>query len=108
VGIIIAILASTSGKSSNSSSKLTDAYGHDRFDAQVIAQKVIKEHLKSLASAKFCKSNEHDTTCLNNTWTVVGWVDAENSFGATLKNTFTVKITFISKDKYTVDSYTIQ
>ena len=85
-----------------------DNYGHDQFDAISIAESVVKGNLKSPSTAEFCKSSQMTVTHSGNTWTVKGWVDAQNSFGATLRNDFTVKITFTSKDKYTVDSCTIK
>lgn len=84
-----------------------DSFGHDKFDAFVIAEKTVKAQLKSPSTAKFCKTTEATISCSGNTWTVSGWVDAQNSFGATLRNNFTVKFTFSSSDKYTVSSCNI-
>lgn len=84
-----------------------DSYGHDKFDAMVIAEKVVKDNLKSPSTAEFCKSSEYTVSCVGNTWTVKGYVDAQNSFGATLRNNFTVKFTFSSSNEYTVDSCSI-
>ena len=111
VGAGIAFMAGQSGSSKPSvnsgySSK-TDDYGHDEFDAVVAAENVVKNKLKSPASAKFCKHKEYTITRSGNTWTIKGYVDAQNSFGATLRNTFTVRITFTSSNKYTIDSCVI-
>lgn len=84
-----------------------DSYGHDKFDAMVIAEKVVKGNLKSPSTAEFCSSSEYTVSCVGNTWTVKGYVDAQNSFGATLRNNFTVKFTFSSSNEYTVDSCSI-
>ena len=84
-----------------------DSYGHDRFDAIVVAEKIVKDNLKSPSTAKFCGNSDYTVTCSGNTWTVKGYVDAQNSFGATLRNNFTVKFTFISSDRYTIDSCNI-
>lgn len=80
-----------------------DDYSHDKYDALAIAKKVVKEKLKSPATAVFCDSSECTISCVGNTWTISGYVDAQNSFGATLRNNFKVKITFSSSNKYTVD-----
>ena len=93
-------LVGDSGSSGNS----TDSYGHDKSDAIVIAKKTVKNNLKSPSTADFCSTSEATITCDGNTWTVKGWVDAQNSFGATLRSNFTVKFTFTSSDKYTIDS----
>lgn len=76
-----------------------DGYGHDQADAIVIAEKYVKENLKSPSSARF--SNEK-ASLSGSTWTVNGNVEADNSFGTKIKNKFTVTITFTSKNNYTV------
>lgn len=91
----------------NSTSSNEDSYGHDKFDAMVIAEKVVKGNLKSPSTAEFCSSSEYTVSCVGNTWTVKGYVDAQNSFGATLRTNFTVKFTFSSSNEYTVDSCSI-
>lgn len=82
----------------------TDSYGHDKNDAMRIAKEVVKEYLKSPSSAMFCSTSDATFSCDGESWTVSGWVDAQNSFGVFLRNSFVVTITFTSSDKYTVDS----
>ena len=98
--------AQSSGSSKSQSTK-GDSYGHDKYDAITIAEKVVKNKLKSPSTAKFCKSSEYTVSCVGNSWTVTGYVDAQNDFGATLRNNFTVKFTFSSSSQYTVDSCSI-
>jgi hypothetical protein len=90
------------------SNRLEDGYGHNEFDAVVVAEKVVKSKLKSPSTAEFCKHREYTITCSGDTWTIKGYVDAQNSFGATLRNNFTVKITFTSSTKYTIDLCSIK
>lgn len=94
----------TNQNANKTASSKKDDYGHDMYDALAIAEKAVKEKLKSPATAVFCKSSEYTVSCVGNTWTISGYVDAQNSFGATLRNTFNVKITFSGSNKYTVDS----
>lgn len=94
--------SSVSGGSSS-----TDNYSHDKFDAMTIARKIVKNKLKSPSTAKFCDTTDASISCSGNTWTVRGWVEAQNSFGAVIRNNFTVKFTFTSKDVYTIDSCSI-
>lgn len=103
------LLGNAMNKSSSSSSKSssdTDSYSHDKYDAQVLAEKEVKNRLKSPSSADFCWSPTVSRS--GNTWTVSGYVDAQNSFGATVRSNYTVKITFTSKDYYRVDSCSIK
>lgn len=93
-----------SGLDSNSNE---DGYGHDRYDAIVIAEKIVKSELKAPSTAEFCSNSEYTVSCVGNTWTVKGYVDAQNSLGATLRNNFTVKFTFSSSNEYTIDSCSI-
>lgn len=52
-----------------------DSYGHDKFDAFVIAEKAVKDKLKSPSTAQFCTTTEATIGRNGNTWTVKGWVD---------------------------------
>lgn len=106
-----ALLAGTSGNTSSGvsiSSSVEDNYGHDEFDAEVIAEKIVKSNLKSPSTAKFCKHSEYTITCSINTWTVRGHVDAQNSFGAVIRNEFTVQFTFTNSEKYTIEYCNIE
>lgn len=95
----------SSDKSKNKN--VEDSYGHDRFDAIVIAKKVVSSNLKSPTTAEFCGNSDYTISRSNNTWTVSGWVDAQNGFGATLRNNFTVVFTFTGNSTYTIDSCNI-
>jgi|GEM_PF-2959289 len=85
------------------SNRLEDTCGHDEFDAVVVAEKAVKSKLKSPSTAEFCSHKEYSITCSGDTWTVSGYVDAQNSFGATLRNDFTVMFTFENSERYTID-----
>ena len=82
----------------------TDSYGNTSSDARIAAEDIVRDNLKSPSSADFCGASKYTITRSGNTWTVRGYVDAQNSFGATLRNDFTVVITFTSDTKYTIDS----
>ena len=79
-----------------------DSYGHNKYDAITIAEKEVKAKLKAPSTAKFSSSSETSVTRSRNTWRVTGWVDAQNGFGTTVRNSYTVKIEFASSDTYTV------
>lgn len=80
-----------------------DAFGNEEFDAFWDAKCEVEKQLKSPSTAKFCSSHEAEIIRNGNTWSVEGWVDAQNSFGATLRNEFVVKITYTAKDTYNVE-----
>lgn len=80
-----------------------DRYGHDWADMIVIAEDAVKEQLKSPSTAEFSPKDETTFTIEDNVWEISGWVDAQNSFGATIRNTYTVKVTFDSETKYTIN-----
>ena len=91
------------GLAPSKSSRLEDTFGHDEFDAMAIAEKTVKDNLKAPSTAEFCKHKECSITCSGDTWTVSGYVDAQNSFGTFLRNDFTVKFTFESDERYTIE-----
>ena len=107
--VVFAVAITSGGGGGNSaSSKIEDTYGHDEFEAQVIAEEIVEGKLKSPSTAEFCEHSEYTITCSGDTWTVTGYVDAQNSFGATLRNNFTVKFTFESNKRYTIDYCNIE
>lgn len=108
VGLLLVVSERTNPSTATFSNKITDSYGHDEFDANVIAERIVSSELKSPSTAKFCKESECTISVDNKTWTVSGWVDAQNSFGATLRSNYTVKFTFTSEENYTIDMCNIK
>lgn len=78
------------------------------IDAIVAAEQAVREQLKSPSTAKFSTQSKTTITSDGDTWTVEGWVEAQNSFGATVRNNYTVVITFTGKNQYSIDSCTIE
>ncbi|SCW45281.1 hypothetical protein SAMN02910456_01184 [Ruminococcaceae bacterium YRB3002] len=85
----------------------TDAFGHDKFDAFVAAEDAVKSQLRAPSTADFCSVSEATISHSGNTWSVSGWVDADNAFGAHLRSNFSVRLTFDSSNKYTINSCNI-
>lgn len=59
----------------------------DEFGAQVACEDRVKKLLKAPASADF--SGTEAVSIGTNTWEVTGVVDSDNSFGASIRGTFT-------------------
>ncbi|MBQ6214380.1 MAG: hypothetical protein IJJ67_03065 [Oscillospiraceae bacterium] len=71
---------------------------HTDAEAFTIACEIVESKLKSPSTAKFCKVTEAGIEHLGNgRYRVKGWVDAQNSFGATLRQTFQVTYTAVKK-----------
>ena len=68
---------------------------YDAFDASTRCQDYVKRSLKAPSTAKFAPQNELTITgTTHGAWRVTGWVDAQNSFGAQLRNNFVCEIFF--------------
>lgn len=66
----------------------------DATDAKVCAKKVVEDNLKAPSTAKFCSFTEMEAKDLGGKrWEVSGYVDAQNSFGATVRQYWTVTLT---------------
>ena len=103
-GTGIAFLASNTDTNFDSSyNSKRDDFGNDETEAWVAAQLIVEKQLKSPSTAKFCRKGEATIVRDGNSWTVTGYVDAQNSFGATLRNEFAVQITFTSSNKYKIN-----
>lgn len=80
----------------------TELKKDDYYFACTAAEKEVKKRLKSPSSAKFPVCSEMDITNLGDIWTINSYVDADNSFGATIKTDFTVEIRLLGNDLYSV------
>lgn len=92
--------SSSSGSSSFSYGSTSGSYiGKDRSkDAWVCAKKYVEDNLKSPSTAEFCKYT--DATVMRvgeDEYIIHGYVDAENSFGATVRQTWTVSLFLTEK-----------
>lgn len=67
---------------------------HTDSEAWTCAKKIVKDSLKSPSTAKFCSFPESEVKHLGNgEYMVTGWVEAQNSFGALLRQSFVVTYT---------------
>lgn len=82
--------------------------GNDNSKVWVLAKHEVEIRLKSPSSAKFPSSNEAKIMDLGDTCIVTSYVDAENSFGASIRNKFTVTLRKDSSGNYTTESVYIE
>ena len=68
--------------------------GNDnKFDAYYTATTLfVPSHLKAPGSAKFASYQECSVDVVGDVYTVSGWVDAQNSFGALIRQRFTCEM----------------
>lgn len=81
--------------------------GVSETDAIVAAKDAVKARLKAPSTAKFCSYSDFDVSHSGDTWTVEGWVDAQNGFGATIRSKFRVVVKMTNSSSYTLISCTI-
>ncbi len=92
--IVIILLVILSGCSS-------EDYTPGKADASVEAENLVLKQLKAPSTAKFQSYSSENVTALgNNKYIVKGYVDAQNGFGAMIRNNFEVEVEF-SKDSGT-------
>lgn len=79
-------------KTSQSQSEVTNG---DEIEIWVCAQDIVEKNLKSPSTADFCSIN--DAKVYSNggeDYTVIGFVDADNAFGANIRTNFIVTLTY--------------
>lgn len=74
----------------------------DGYDAQVACKTFVERQLKAPSTAKFSGLSHSGS---GPRWTVTGAVDAENSFGATVRSNWTCTVR-ISGDEFKLESLT--
>lgn len=100
VGSVVYACSRGGGSSSDSGG------GRNEGMAKVMCEKFIKDQLKAPSTADF--SSIFDTTISGSgdDYTVVGTVDAENSFGALLRSNYTCEVHDDGDDKWSLVSLT--
>lgn len=63
-----------------------------KYGAQSVCQDFVKKRLKAPSTADFSETTANESTTNPGLWIVKGAVDAENSFGANLRNTYRCKV----------------
>lgn len=81
---------------------LPESKGGDKdFDAWYFATEFVKDSLKAPSTSKFSPYRESVSVNMGNShYQVIGWVDAENSFGAMLRKGWIVKLRHDDKSWY--------
>ena len=71
---------------------------HDETTSYIIAQDIVESYLKAPSTANFCRMSECSIQHLGNgEYMVIGWVEAQNSYGAMLRQEFIVTYTATEK-----------
>lgn len=83
------------GKCTRCGAKKDSGVRLDDAEAFTVAEAMVKQKLKSPSTAKFCTVSQSTITHDGDVYTVSGWVDAQNSFGATLRSNWTVTFTAV-------------
>lgn len=82
--------AKTTTSTANCSALVTEK---EKEELYYVAKSFVKSHLKSPSSAKFARSHECSYgKGADNVYNVVGWVESQNSYGATLRETWSCMI----------------
>jgi len=98
--------------SDNSRSSTTDWRQEDNsIMAYIMMEDFVKDRLKSPSTAEFPGvwdgRNEHISKAGAQTYKINSYVDAQNSFGASIRTRFTGTIKQISKDRWQLQSLTL-
>ena len=90
-----------------------DGLVNPRLEAWLMAQQFVRKNLLTPSTARFSYWTEIQSydDCVTQTdkykFHVEGWVDAENAFGAKVRNYFRCKLTYLGNDQWRCDELTI-
>ena len=107
-GLLILALGSTdSGSDESSSSNQSSPKIPDKIEAWVMTQQFVKDNLKSPSSADFggVFGDYQDpyqivTDLGEGKFRVQAWVDAQNSFGAKIRNRFVCELEYVGNNRW--------
>jgi hypothetical protein len=96
--VVVLCFAIAYAMGSNTGSGKPDANG---MDASIICENFITSRLKAPTTAKFSDYADDQIYTLTdkvNSWRIIGYVDAENSFGAQIRTHYTCDIQYVGGD----------
>lgn len=98
------------GKQSGSSQyKPQEESSSDPISAFVMSQSFVKDRLKAPATAEFPWYDESMVTPLGKEKYIVrSYVDAQNAFGALIRNNYTCRLAYQGNDKWLLEDITIE
>jgi len=95
VGLVVARLSLSSGDGSGSKETGPPRPLHDRFNAKVDCEDFVKQRLETPLTAKFPSIREVAVSGNGSgPWTVNGYVDAQNMFGAMVRTRYACMISY--------------
>lgn len=101
VAILVILVLLMIGNCSNSGNQ-----GDNKIDAWVFAQNTVESKLKSPGTAKFPRYSSSFVTDLgSNKYRIKSYVDAQNSFGALIRENFIVELEITGKYSYKVTKF---
>lgn len=104
LALVVLAIGSSDGEGGGGTSSSTTP---GKIEAWVMAQQFVKDNLKSPGTADFGgvfsdyqDPDEVVTYLGNGKFRVRAWVDAQNSFGATLRNHFVCELEYVGNDRW--------
>jgi hypothetical protein len=102
VCVVLALGFFMSQSSSPSSSSPSD------IDAHVMARSFVRDRLVAPSTADFSSLADTKVTPLGgNRWSVSGWVDAQNAFGAKLRRRYSCTLRYEGHDNWRAESVSL-
>lgn len=109
-GEIVPISNNSSSSDSYPNYRIVSDEDDEYWYAVSTAQELVKDELKSPSTAKFSfDTSDYTVQRSGDQWKISGYVDAQNGFGATLREYWTATFTMgdISGSKYEVSNYSV-
>ena len=79
-------------------------YEPDKFDASMMAESFVRDHLKAPSTAKFARfSKDNVSRKENGDFVVLGYVDSQNSFGAMIRTHYVATVRYIGDKKWQLE-----
>jgi hypothetical protein len=71
-------------------------YSPDKFDAYATAKSFVEKELKAPRTAKFPMTSDIQIYQSANEWTIIGYVDSQNGFGALVRTQYKIEMSYDS------------
>jgi PBP1b-binding outer membrane lipoprotein LpoB len=109
LGVIIFFVIKCSCGTDEKDEKIDKTKKYEKMDALVQAQVHIESKLKSPSTAEFGGGVDGVIQTNDTTFTVIGTVDSQNSFGAMMRSNYSCKVIFHPKtDTHDIENVLIQ
>ncbi len=107
IAVFVIFIAALSGDNDSTSNTTLEQTGATKSQAYIISQNYVETILKAPASADFPLNDYKHLDLAENKYTIISYVDSQNSFGAQVRSDYLVTLSYNGGDWADINNWTL-